>query len=218
MMQIVQVFARAPVPGACKTRLIPAIGAEGAAQLQRNLTRHTLATAAAWRASVPGARIELWCAPDQGDDFFAQCAREFPLQLHDQPGGDLGARMWLALMHALRRGERAVLVGTDCPWLDPRALGALHEALAGHDSALIPADDGGYVAVGLSRALPELFAGVAWGSPQVMAQTRARARLARASLAELGSLADVDVPADLQRLRADARLCHLLPAAAKATA
>lgn len=213
MTPVLQVFARAPVPGECKTRLIPALGAAGAAELQKRLTRHTLQTATAWRAGHPGARLELWCAPAADHPGFAENAAEFAVELRDQADGDLGARMWLALVGALRAGRLPMLIGTDCPWLDAQAINALHLALAHKDCAFIAAEDGGYVAVGLALAVPELFAGLAWGSAKVMTQTRERARRVHATLIEIGSLPDIDVPRDLNRLRDDAALAHLLPTA-----
>lgn len=214
MKPVLQVFARAPVAGECKTRMIPALGAAGAARLQENLTRRTLSTATRWRGASAGARVQLWCAPSTDHPFFAGCAAEFDVALREQHGGDLGARMWLALMDVLHAGSLPVLVGTDCPWLDVAAISALFASLAGADCAAIPAEDGGYVAIGISRAVPELFAGVDWGSARVMAQTRARARRARANLHAEPALPDVDVPGDLARLRADAALAALVPTAA----
>jgi rSAM/selenodomain-associated transferase 1 len=209
---VLQIFARAPVAGECKTRLIPALGPEGAAALQRNLVHHTMQTASMWRASNPGAEVELWCAPDANHPFFSACAAQSGAHLRNQSQGDLGARMWLALMDALRSGRTPVLVGTDCPWLDIDVIAGLYQALAINDCAFIPAQDGGYVAVGMARAVPELFAGVEWGSAMVMAQTRARARKTGVRIAELGRLPDVDLPADLARLRGDPALALLLPA------
>ena len=212
MAPVLQVFARAPVAGECKNRLIPALGAEGAAELHRRLIGHTLQTAMAWRATHAGARVELWCAPDAGHAGFAEFANGFAVELRDQADGDLGARMWLALAGALREGRLPVLIGTDCPWLDALAIKQLYLALAHKDCAFIAAEDGGYVAVGLARAVPELFAGPAWGTAKVMAQTRERARRVGATLVETGRLADIDVPKDLGRLRADTALAHLLQA------
>ena len=212
MSAVLQVFARAPVAGECKTRLIPALGAAGAAELHRNLVLRTLRTARQWREDSAGAAIELWCAPDDRDAFFGECAGRFGVTLRNQPSGDLGARMWLAMLGALRAGFRPVLIGTDCPWLTAVDVTRLHDALEDHDCAFVAAEDGGYVAVGLARAVPELFAGVVWGSDRVMAQTRDRARRSGASLAEAGCLPDVDVPQDLQRLRDDDQLRSLLPA------
>ena len=215
MTRVVMVFARAPVAGECKTRLIPALGAVGAAQLQRNLARHVLGIARAWREGHADAKVELWCAPDAKHSFFAECARDFDVSLHEQADGDLGARMWLALVEARRAGRMPVLIGTDCPWLDAAALDSLFAALVRHDCAFIAAEDGGYVAVGMARAVPELFAGVNWGSRQVMRQTQERAHRGGATLAETGRLPDVDVPADLARLRTHPDLAYLVPAVAQ---
>ncbi len=202
------VFARAPVAGHAKTRLIPLLGAAGAALAQARFIRHTLETACAWRRGA-GGEVELWCAPDSGHPLFVECASSFDLALRAQPDGDLGARMWLALCAALRAGAPAVLVGTDCPWLAAAHVEQAHRLLAGCDAAFAPAEDGGYVLVGLARAAPELFAGIDWGTPRVMAQTRARARSAGAVLAELAPLPDVDTADDWARLAADPEFAHL---------
>ena len=202
------VFARAPVAGHAKTRLIPLLGADGAAQAQARFIRHTLETACAWRGAA-GGETELWCAPDSGHPMFVECASVFDLTLRVQAEGDLGARMWLALCDALRAGAPAVLVGADCPWLAAAHITQAHRLLAGCDAVFAPAEDGGYVLVGLARAVPELFAGIDWSTPRVMAQTRARARSAGAVLAELPPLPDVDTPDDWARLAADRGFAHL---------
>lgn len=212
MRPILQVFARAPVAGLCKTRLIPALGAAGAAELQRNLMLRTLQAAVEWRELAGGGVVELWCAPDTAHAVFRECGLSLSVRLRAQPQGDLGARMWLALSGALQEGDLPVLVGTDCPWLTAPLIEQLHRSLSSHDAAFTPAEDGGYVAVGLARPVPELFAGVAWGRASVMAQTRARALRWGASIAEVGRLPDIDLPQDLGRLRDDPRLAGLLPA------
>ncbi len=218
MQQVLQVFAKAPVPGQCKTRLIPALGAAGAARLHERLVRHRLETACAWRQSArhsaqqgaAAGRIELWCAPDPQHAFFAACAKEFNVTLQQQTGPDLGARMWLALCGALARGERPVLIGADCPWLGQEHISAAFAALDQADAVYTPAHDGGYVLTGLARAVPELFAGIAWGTGKVMAATRKAAARTHTRVAELDALHDLDTPADLARLKADPQLAALL--------
>lgn len=208
--QVLQVFAKAPVAGECKTRLIPALGAQGSATLHQRLVRHRLEAACVWQRDTPGARVELWCAPDTAHPFFADCARNYDVTLHQQTGPDLGARMWLALCGAVAKGERPVLVGTDCPWLTMDDIAASFKALDSADAVVAPAHDGGYVLVGLKRAVPELFAGVMWGTDKVMAATRAAAKRVHATLAELRTLPDLDTPADLVRLKADPQFALLL--------
>lgn len=208
--QVLQVFAKAPVAGECKTRLIPVLGVQGAATLHQRLVRHRLEAARVWQRATPGARVELWCAPDTRHSFFAECASEYGIPLQPQTGPDLGARMWLSLCGAVAKGERAVLVGTDCPWLTPDDLADAFKALDSADVVFAPAHDGGYVLVGLKRAVPELFAGITWGTDNVMAATRAAAKRVHATLAELRTLPDLDTPADLVRLKTDPQFASLL--------
>lgn len=210
MTPVLQIFAKAPVPGECKTRLIPVLGPNGAAKLHERLVRHRLDAARLWRDAVPGARVELWCASDPDHPFFADCVRDYGIALQVQFGADLGGRMWVALCGAIAKGERPVLVGSDCPWLTVADIVAAHAALDETDAVFSPAHDGGYVQVGLKRAIPGLFAGIAWGTDRVMSETRAAARRGGVSLAELRSLHDLDVPADLERLKGEARLSPLL--------
>ena len=214
MTPVLQVFAKAPVAGQCKTRLIPALGAEGAAQLHTRLVRHRLAMAHEWqqaaRQCAPDACIELWCAPDTQHAFFAACAREFNIRLKQQTGPDLGARMWLALCGALARGARPVLIGSDCPWLMADDIAAAFAALDQADAVVAPAHDGGYVLTGLARAVPELFANMAWGTAKVMSATRKAAARTHTRLAELRTLHDLDTPADLARLKTTPQFASLL--------
>jgi uncharacterized protein len=129
-----------------------------------------------------------------------------------QPPGDLGARMDAALRAALERGERALLVGTDCPALDLAHLARAADALAHCDAVVGPAEDGGYVLIGLARPL-DLFTAIEWGTPTVLAATRARLAATGARWHELPTLWDVDGPADLARWQAQ-REAPRLPAVA----
>ncbi|HET9653072.1 MAG TPA: TIGR04282 family arsenosugar biosynthesis glycosyltransferase [Usitatibacter sp.] len=202
----VAVFAKAPVAGHVKTRLVPLLGADGAAGLHAGLVRHALATASLAKLGP----IELWCAPDETHDFFARCAREFHAELRRQEGADLGERMRRAFEAARSRGERLLLIGCDCPVLTARHLAAAAAALDSHDAVFAPAEDGGYVLVGLSRDVPGIFDGIEWGSASVMAATRERLRAADARWHELAVLWDVDRPADYARLQREGLLQEVL--------
>ncbi len=204
----VQVFAKAPVAGAVKTRLIPALGARGAARLQARLTRFTLERVAA----ATSGPIELWCAPDAHHPFFARCRREYPLTLHTQPNGDLGTRMHHALACTLSAGaERVLLVGTDCPARGPGDLYAACAALrTGAQIVLGPVDDGGYTLIGIRQSVPEVFAGIPWGTDEVLACTRRRLAERGLRAVELPLTWDVDRAADLERLAAQPQLRGLL--------
>ena len=191
------VFAKAPEPGKVKTRLIPALSAAGAAELHRRLVRHSLGAAKAARLGP----VELWCAPDTSGPFFRECERRFGASLHAQGEGDLGARMLRAFESALAHAPRAILVGSDIPALSARYLRDADQALVRGDDAVIgPAEDGGYVLMGLSRSDPELFRDIPWGGPEVMAETRRRIAALAWRSRELPVLWDVDRPEDLGRL------------------
>jgi rSAM/selenodomain-associated transferase 1 len=189
------IFMKTPHPGEVKTRLIPLLGVEGAARVQRALAWRTLAAAADAGLGAP----ELWVTPDFHHDFFATCIERFGVRLHRQCDGDLGARLHHALSHV--PGQAALVLGTDCPGLDGARLAAAAAALdAGHDAVFHPVEDGGYALVGVRASDPRLFAGVEWSSAQVMAQTRARVAALGWRAVEGDTLWDVDRPADFLRL------------------
>jgi rSAM/selenodomain-associated transferase 1 len=196
------VFAKAPVAGEVKTRLVPLLGPEGVARLHADLVRRALAVA---RAADIGP-VELWCAPDAQDYFLASCAREFGATLHVQRGGDLGERMEAAFRAALGENAALVVIGADCPALTPRALRDAAGALRDHEVVVAPAEDGGYVLLGLARSIPSLFEGIEWGGPRVMAQTRERLSAAGARWTELETLWDIDRPEDYARLEREGLL------------
>ena len=191
-------MAKAPVAGLAKTRLIPALGAEGAARLAQRLLEETMAQA---RAAGLG-RVELCCTPDDQHPAFAAQQARGGVRLTLQGPGDLGARMNLALSRGLAQAERVVLIGTDAPCLDAAYLQAASAALAGSDAVLGPAADGGYVLIGLRRPAPQLFERMPWSTAQVLALTRSRLAESGLRWTELTTLADIDEPPDLARLPA----------------
>jgi rSAM/selenodomain-associated transferase 1 len=199
----VVVFAKAPSPGFAKTRLMPRLGAEGAAALARRLL--DLAVGEAVAAQI-GA-VELWCAPDERHPAFAAIARDGGVGLHAQGDGDLGRRMARAFeFHAGQstdpKGSPLLLIGTDAPRLDRHYLRQAAAALARHDAVFGPALDGGYTLVGLHRPATELFESIPWSTASVMAETRMRLHRLGLSHAELPPLGDIDEPADLDQLPA----------------
>ncbi|PKO86344.1 MAG: hypothetical protein CVU18_15430 [Betaproteobacteria bacterium HGW-Betaproteobacteria-12] len=193
----IAILAKAPLPGLAKTRLIPRLGAAGAAALQDWLLRRAVATGVA--AGI--GPVALWGAPDTGHAAFADCAAGGSVTLHRQPDGDLGTRM-LAAVAAAPAGSGTLLIGTDCPLLSPELLRQAAAGLASHDAVVIPAEDGGYVLLGLRQPAPQLFAGVDWSTAQVMEQTRQRLQQLGWRWQELPQLWDVDRPADVDRLLA----------------
>lgn len=190
------VMAKAPVPGYAKTRLIPALGAAGAAALAEQLLEHTLAQA----LSADLGPVDLCCAPDSTHPAFARHAHQPGIALSMQGDGDLGARMARALDRWTHRLGRALLVGTDVPALNAAMLHQAMQALDDADAVFIPALDGGYALVGLRRPAPQIFNHMTWSTPQVMAETRRRLAAAGFSHVELPPLADIDEACDLVHL------------------
>lgn len=179
------------MPGRCKTRLIPRLGAVGAARLHRALVVRTLRT-----AIESGLDVELWCAPDSAHGFFRACRRHFGIRLKRQPSGDLGRRMALALA----RG--GILTGTDCPTLASGDLRAARRALTGGaDLVLQPSTDGGYVLIAANKLPRRVLAGIQWSSTRELGQTRLRARRLGQRLVELPFRPDLDTPSDFLRAR-----------------
>jgi uncharacterized protein len=193
------VFAKAPLPGLAKTRLIPALGAEGAAALATRLLHHSLAQGA---AAGLGA-LELCVTPDEPHPVLAEAAARHGAVLAGQGGGDLGARMQRALARRLAQQGRVLLIGTDAPALDAALLQAAAAALLTHDAVFVPAHDGGYALVGLRAGVgapAALFDGITWSTASVMAETRQRLGALGLQAALLPPLADIDEPADLVHL------------------
>jgi uncharacterized protein len=199
----VAILAKAPVPGFAKTRLIPALGAERAAALQAALIAHAVATACA--AGI--GPVTLWGAPDDTHPALA-AARERGAGLRCQPDGDLGARILTA---AAAANAPALVIGTDCPALTAGHLRAAADILrGGTDAVACPAEDGGYVLIGLRQPEPRLFTDMRWSTPNVMTETRRRLRQLGLTWQEPVTLWDVDLPDDLARLR-EVGLAGLVP-------
>jgi uncharacterized protein len=204
---VIAVFARAPVPGAVKTRLSPPLSAQQAAELQRKLLWHTLDAA----SSAALGPIELWCTPNIGDPFFYSCQTHFGLQLKTQGAGDLGVKMGAALGDGLTRADRVILIGSDCPAIGADYLRQAADALAtGYDVVVGPAEDGGYGLVGVFVTVPDIFTGIPWGTDLVMNATLGRLRNNGAKWCELPPIWDVDRPEDLARLAEDPQLKYLM--------
>ena len=190
-MTRIVVFAKAPVPGRVKTRLIPALGAEGAAALAGAMLAGTIEEALA-----TGLAVELCGEPDAAEWHEPRSG----LGLTAQGEGDLGERLARA---AQRVGgdDRILLIGADCPELDRRRLAAAAEALERHDAVIHPTHDGGYALLGLKRFDRSIFEGIDWSTARVADQTVARIEALGWTLRVGEMLRDVDEPADLSHLR-----------------
>ena len=187
------IFARFPEPGLAKTRLIPALGPEGAAQLHAEMVGHTFARIDELEATRR-VSLEVWFAGGDAERFQAafgeRCYRP-------QAEGDLGARMAHAFDSLLADVRAAMIIGTDCPGITAQIISDAFDALRDHDLVLGPATDGGYYLVGLHRQIPELFERMSWGTSGVLSETLARAERLGLAVQLLRPLDDVDEPKDL---------------------
>lgn len=198
------IFAKAPIAGFAKTRLIPALGEQGAAELARQLLQHAVQQAAAAQAGP----IELCVTPNTVHPEFAVLEHEHGVLLSLQGSGDLGERMHGAFERVLATHSSAILIGTDAPALDAPVLLAAQEALRTHDAVFIPAHDGGYALVGLRHPCAALFHNMVWSTPTVMQETRERAQSASIRWHELPPVHDIDEPQDLIHVPAHLPFSH----------
>jgi uncharacterized protein len=192
------IFGRYPLPGKTKTRLIPALGPLGAANLQRYLTEKAFYTATEF---ANRHKVTLECCFEGGTP--PQMVRwlgSIP-RLSFQYAGDLGQRMRYALFDALNDGnKRVILLGTDIPGLSTEILEQAFIALREHDIVLGPSRDGGYWLIGLKQPI-DVFQNIDWSTPKVLEQTLAKARHMGLRICLLEFLSDVDTPEDLEAWR-----------------
>jgi rSAM/selenodomain-associated transferase 1 len=193
-------MCKPPVAGVSKTRLAAVVGAERAAELARAFLLDSAAIARQL-ATREHAALAAFHSPDDAGEAMAALLPGW--RLAPQGGGDLGARMARAVERLFAEGAgRALLMGADAPTLPPALLELLLAALRdGADAAVIPALDGGYCAIAFARPLPALLTGIAWSTPAVLAETRARADELGLRLDVLQAWHDVDEAADLDLLR-----------------
>ncbi|MGA0806394.1 MAG: TIGR04282 family arsenosugar biosynthesis glycosyltransferase [Pseudohongiellaceae bacterium] len=189
----IALFARVPVPGRVKTRLIPALGPDGACALHERLLARILGELEQQELCAAG----LWLDAAGQHPLIAACR----LPVHLQQGEDLGARMAHALGTMLQRKRFALVIGTDAPQLDAQCLELALQALAdGCDIVLGPAFDGGYVLIGMRERCAPVFEGVAWGSSRVLQQTLDLITTAGLRCCLLAPQPDVDEPDDLRHV------------------
>lgn len=189
------IFTKAPVAGEVKTRLVPPLKPEQAALLHQKLVNRTLKMVT--KAAI--APVILYCSPDDTHPFFIQCKDEFRIQTARQEGEDLGARMLNGFNAALEKFRYVILIGTDCPSMTSDYLeDAIQRLRSGSDLVIGPAQDGGYVLIGMKQSHAELFSDLLWGSDSVFGLTMEKAMLSGLQVSLLDSLQDIDRPEDLK--------------------
>ena len=190
-------FARVPVPGQVKTRLIPALGSVGACQLHQAMLDRGLETL---MASGAHAR-QLWLAGDSRSQVTAGWASREGVSVHWQQGADIGARMAHAFAHNFEAGfGRVIVAGSDCPLLTVGHYQRARQALDSLDAVIVPALDGGYVMLGLRRWDEALFQGVRWGTDSVLDTTVAKLEEMGWTWRAMPALPDIDRVEDLAHL------------------
>lgn len=193
------VFAKAPVAGLAKTRLIPALGATGAARLAALMLKHAVEQALVSEVGT----VEVCVTPAPEDPLWSGLLPQHAaLRVSGQGHGDLGERMARAAQRALNNGHAVVLMGTDCPDLSAERIREAVASLLISDAALVPAFDGGYVLMALNRFDASLFQDIAWSTSSVAQVTRSRMGQVGWSATTLSTLHDIDEPDDLQLLPA----------------
>lgn len=187
------IFAKAPAPGLAKTRLIPALGEAGAARLARRMLLATLNEAIA--ADI--GPVELCVTPGADHPAVQDLLPSGEISITDQGDGTLGERLARASARALRDGGRVLLIGTDCPELSSGDLRAAALALGDHDAVIHPAEDGGYVLLGLRKFDASLFHEIPWSTATVARDTLDRIAALRWTVHVGRTLRDIDRPEDL---------------------
>ncbi|MEH2259380.1 TIGR04282 family arsenosugar biosynthesis glycosyltransferase [Nostoc sp.] len=189
------IFTRYPEPGRTKTRLIPVLGNVGAANLQREMTEHTIFQVKELQKAID-ISVEVRFAG--GDSQLMQDWLGLDLVYQSQGEGDLGLRMVRSLFDAFQSGaEKVIIIGTDCPGVNAQILATAFEKLHAFDLVLGPALDGGYYLIGLRQPIPQLFVNIEWGTAQVFQKTVDIAQKLNLSYVDLLPLADIDRPEDL---------------------
>ncbi|CAM5367898.1 TIGR04282 family arsenosugar biosynthesis glycosyltransferase [Eoetvoesiella caeni] len=188
------IFAKAPQPGLAKTRLIPALGAQSAADLARHMLMHTLDRALAAKIGT----VELCVTPAPADPVWKTLTMPDTVHWSDQGDGDLGERMARAAQRVIDGGEAIVLIGTDCPELDVDHLRQVADELQRADVSLFPTFDGGYALLGLNQFHPSLFTDIAWSTDTVAFDTLCRVGRLDWTAKSHAMVHDIDEPGDLK--------------------
>jgi rSAM/selenodomain-associated transferase 1 len=190
------IFAKAPLPGFAKTRLIPILGSNGAAMLARKMLKHCITEALA--ANI--GPVELCVTPDAEHPSWRELSISTAVIWSSQGEGDLGERLARATQRAMHQAKNVLLIGTDCPGLSAERLREAARAVEGHDACMVPVSDGGYALLGLRRHMPTVFDNIPWSSASVAQLTKQRILEEGGSLKLLASMHDIDEPQDLQFL------------------
>lgn len=191
------IFAKAPIIGKVKTRLIPALGAEGACQLYEEMARKIIVNLS--ESKICQAKV--YSHLDITHQFFKDLEISNALKVYPQHGNDLGERMFQAVKSRLIKFSKVIVIGTDCPDYSADYIESAIHVLDKKDVVIGPATDGGYVLIGMKTPEPHVFTQIKWGQNTVLEKTLERLIEKSLTYQLLSPLHDIDVPADLKHLQ-----------------
>ncbi|CAN5536277.1 hypothetical protein BH10BAC6_BH10BAC6_02050 [soil metagenome] len=198
---MIVVFARAPVLGKVKTRLAATIGDTRALTVYRALVEQTV-------AAVRASTLDFMVACDS-EDGMVSVAEWLDAPVFAQRGDDLGDKMLHALMVGLEDDDRAMVIGSDIPFLTPEILVTADTMLEEYDVVIGPSSDGGFYCIGVSGPHIDMFRGVEWSTPTVLRRTLENCEKLQLNVGILPELLDIDTQEDLQTAIEDAHPSHL---------
>jgi len=190
-------FAKAALPGQVKTRLIVALGAQGACDLYEKMMRLQIERF----QHFPQCDFVLHITPDKNSPYSNCLKQDYHLEIEQQQGNDLGERMYFSISETLKKYRKVVLFGADCPFIDEQVMQQAINSLESQPLVFVPAVDGGYMLIGARQIDPSIFENISWSTEKVMQQTRQKIKQLGWSYAELKPLADIDRPEDLSLLK-----------------
>ncbi len=189
------IFAKWPEPGFAKTRLIPSLGSQGAAEVARALLIRTLDWARTLQEDQPSSNVRVWTDHGSTDEWNA-LLQPYRFTHQAQRGAHLGEKMAYAMQQQLQGGARSMIVGTDTPTLSAEKVMYAANQLNEYTSVFIPALDGGYVLIGLREFTPAPFEHIDWGTERVAEQTRSALDRSGATHQWCDPEPDLDTPED----------------------
>ncbi|MGH1536830.1 MAG: TIGR04282 family arsenosugar biosynthesis glycosyltransferase [Gammaproteobacteria bacterium] len=202
---IIICFCKHPEDGLVKSRLAKDLGAQRATKIYTTLLQETLNNMISSRF-----KIILYCYPDTLHPALEHYRDKYSLTLEKQHDGNLGMKMYKAIMNYLNENTNVVLIGSDCLEIDAAYIQKAFEELnSGNDIVLSPTEDGGYALIGMNKIDVSIFQNIAWSTNQVLNQTKEKASKLNWKISCLPKLRDLDVLADYEYFSHHEEYSHL---------
>lgn len=191
------VFLRSPVKGNVKTRIASTLGEDKALEIYIHLSSVTLSLAAK-------VKMPVYIFYDGVADPLIEGTNFIILQ---QSHGSLGDKMKAAFTHVFRYHSKAIIIGSDCPFISLQDIETAKNQLDSYNYVIGPSEDGGYYLLGLQRDMPDVFKDITWSTPEVLKETLSQIVAKGNSFTLLRTLYDIDTENDWIRYQTD----HLRP-------